>query len=206
MAERRKKDKGREIQLEGFGLLAATAVLIALLVGAFWAGRWFERQGDPGARRLASAGGDLLPGGGGPGFEPQGDVIQDPIDLESTADVFDGAGGSSQDEPQREIRPAPRESAPPRQADRQPAVEVSAPRDGRFWVQVFAGRDEDGAAQVVERLRTAGFPVRLWQDREGRSTLYKVQVGGYNDKDSAADAAGRLQSAGFSGAWVTETR
>ena len=204
MAVERRRQADREIRLEGAGLLLASLVLLAGLIGAFQAGRWFE--GRSSGNSFAASPFDGRPSGDGAGFQPHGDVIQEPVDLESETDVFDRADPSTA-EPQREAttrddrgRSRSRDSG--RTTER--AEEVTPAQDGRYWVQVFAGRDEDGAAQVVDRLRSSGFPVKLFRDREGRGTLYKVRVGGYDERGAARDAAGRLQSAGFSGAWVTE--
>ncbi len=172
----------REIRIQGIALFVTGGVLLALLVLAFWAGRWFERQMAP-AAPAASRG-----------------TAQDAVKEDSKADdltFFDTLGGGKTAEPQREARPKPA------------AAETAAPatpaaRGGPFFVQVFAGRDRRAAEEIVRSLGSRGYPVSVEGEREGRGALFKVRVGGYGDRAEAQAVADRLKREGQAGAWVTK--
>ena len=70
-------------------------------------------------------------------------------------------------------------------------------------MQVFAGRDRKAAESLFDQLKSAGYPARVFSEREGAGGLFKVRVGGYATEDEARSAASKLQKAGFAGAWVT---
>jgi hypothetical protein len=187
----REEDDIREFRLEGMGLMIAGGALIVLLVASFYFGRWYERQtGFP-----AHSGSPLSPGS-----DALGNVVdsEEPADVGDKADFFDDLEGEQKQlEPQREARSTQREEAgtPP-----QPAA--AAP-GGSFYVQVLAGRDRTSVEKMVEDLRGQGYPVRLFSEKEGRGTLFRVRVGGYPDRAEADKAAEKLRREGHSGAWVT---
>ena len=81
---------------------------------------------------------------------------------------------------------------------------AEAPSGGKWYVQVFAGRDRNSAEGLVRELEAAGYSVRLFSEREGRGALYKVRVGGYPTRDAAAGAADKLKGEGHAGAFPTE--
>lgn len=91
----------RELRLEGLGLLLVAGVLIVLLGGAFYVGRWYERQVGPGSA-------------GAPGSARLTDPlanVEAPADIDRSADFFDDVqGAETEAEPQREV---PRESPEP---------------------------------------------------------------------------------------------
>jgi len=194
MADERRDEGVREFRLEGLGLAVIGGVLLAALAGAFFLGRWYERQTlGPIAARAAGEG------------DPLANVVraveQEPADVDADAGYFDRIeGGEQQAEPQREAR---QPASTPGPAGGAPAAAAAPERAGDYFVQVFAGRDESSAAALVQRLRAAGHPVRLHSEREGDGSLYKVQVGGYATMDEARAAAKRLQDQGYPGAWVT---
>ena len=88
-------------------------------------------------------------------------------------------------------------ATPPPPAAEQPAAE------GAFWVQVVAGRDRASIENVIDELRGKGYSARLFSEREGAGSLFKVRVGGYGERGEADQAAEKLRQQGYSGAWVT---
>ena len=191
--ERSGIDDVREFRLEGVGLVVIGGVLIAALLGAFYVGRWYERQTTP--MQLSAAG----------QTDPLEHVVasSEPADVDASATVFDTVNsGSDAAEPQRQTSPAggaaPRE-APPDRADTPPPA-----RAGDYWVQVFAGRDRRSAEGQYDALKAAGYAVRLFAEKEGEGSLFKVRVGGFPGRDEAGAAAQELQQRGFTGAWVTK--
>jgi hypothetical protein len=175
----------REIRLEGAPLLFLGGAALALLVGAFYVGRWVERAEAPpapgnGASR--TAGGEPL------------DSASDDVNFFDTL-----GGGEKASEPRREAV-----KSAPSPAEEQPAAPL--PGSGPWVVQVFAGRDKATADLLVRTLREKGHPVRLDARREGSGSLYRVQVGGYPSRETAEGTAERLKKDGMSGAWVTRTR
>jgi cell division septation protein DedD len=185
-------DAVREVRLEGAGLVVIGAVFVGALAGAFFLGRWYERSSRP---PLPLA---------GPGFEAAAVPGEAPrvgaTDVAETATYFDSVqGGEQQLEPQREAAARPTE----REVSAGPAA--SRPGgSGDFYVQVFAGRDEQAAAGLVRKLELEGYTVRLDTERESGGALYKVRVGGYESQDFARGAASELQDRGYTGAWVTK--
>ncbi len=175
-------DEGvREIRLEGWWIAAPAALVVVLLVAAFWGGRVFERV----TAESPEAGAGGAPAGASP------EEAEPPDDLT----FFDTlAGGGKAAEPGREVRPQ-REAAP---------RGAPTPRaDGPFLVQVFAGRDRHAAEDLLEALRGQGYPVRVEGEREGRGALLRVRVGGYATRAEAQAVAERLAREGHAGAWVT---
>ena len=194
-SRKKKNDDVREFRLEGFGLFFSIAALAVLMGGSFWAGRqWERRQADPsglpGDARLTEA-------------NVAADALKPPADVDSEMTIFDRADGTVA-EPEREV--AAEREEPSRNVRRAVEQAVVEDRSAPFFVQVFAGRDEATATQLIDRLEGAGYRVRLFTEPDGQGTLYKVRVGGYPERDSARSAASRLQGAGHSGAWVTEVR
>jgi cell division septation protein DedD len=193
--DRKTGDAVREFRLEGVSLLLVAGVLIVLLGGAFYAGRWYERQVGPAAGAVQGLGFEEDPLGNVAQIEPAADVDEE-------ADFFDAAeGGQKQLEPERQVnRPAAgRDSA----AAPAPAAAPAASA-GSFYVQVFAGRDRGSAEGLVDELQKKGYSVRLFSEAEGRGALYKVRVGGYAEIDEAREMAKKLQAAGYAGAFATE--
>ena len=213
MSSGRRKDSVRELRLEGLGLVLLGFVLIVLMGGSFWVGRWYERRLEPTTQASIEEPAFAVP-------KARPDAVKEAADLDASSGTFDTLGeGGSEAEPQREARDRDRGSdgrgeqavAPAPTAGREPARPASTPKreirqarersGGNYFVQVFAGRDQAGAGELVDRLKAAGYPVRLRTEGD----LYKVQVGGYGDAAAARSAANRLQGAGYTGAWVTKT-
>lgn len=192
MSERQSGDSVREFRFEGVGLVVVLGAVLLTLAGAFWGGRWYERrQGPPGA-----AGGPLDSGPLTHVVEPQ-----EAVDTDASVDYFDGAsGGERQAESGRQARELPPAPVKIEEAP-QPVAEPSA---GRFYVQVFAGRDRGSAEKIVGKLREGGFTVRMFTENPGADPLFKVRVGGFATQDDARAAATRLKGAGHDGAFVTE--
>jgi len=203
MAQRREKEV-RELRLEGAGLFVIVAFLAAILVGAFFLGRWYEQSsGEPtDLAKLAS------------------DPLENVVDAEQLESVelegshFDQVGGDVKAEPQRQaIKPAEKkpepvvqQEAPKPQATttKAAASAPSATQGGDFYVQIAALRDRSSADKVVSELEALGYPVRLFSENEGSGKLYRVRVGGYATRDEAAMAAAKLKTQGHPGAFPTK--
>lgn len=203
MAQRREKEV-RELRLEGAGLFVIVAFLVAILVGAFFLGRWWEQSsGEPtDLAKLAS------------------DPLENVVDAEQLESVelegghFDQVGGDVQAEPQRQaIQPA--EKKPEPEVEKQPAKPTpareaattaapAATQGGPFYVQIAALRDRSSADKVVSELEALSYPVRLFSEDEGSGKLYRVRVGGYATRDEAALAAAKLKTQGHPGAFPTK--
>jgi len=198
-ADRNDSDSAHEVRLEGVGLLLGGGFLLALVVGAFFLGRWVERQAHPPLDLAQVESGRLAQ----VGVEQQPDA-----DAAEGLTVFDTVEqGEAAAEPGREVRspePAPRQAdEPPPSA--LPAGGVGADDDGGFYVQVLALRDRSAAAEVIRGLERKGYNVRLFTEREGQSVLYKVRVGSYASRELAGAARDELRNGGHPGAFVWPT-
>ncbi|MBZ5639156.1 MAG: SPOR domain-containing protein [Acidobacteriia bacterium] len=172
----------RDVRIEGLALFVTGGAILALVVLAFWAGRWFERQVSPPAAASRDASGRTAKD------EPRADDVT----------FFDTLGSGKAAEPQREAHTKTAPAEPP-----QVASPLAAARSGPFFVQVFAGRDRQAAEEIVRSLGGRGYPVAVEGEQEGRGTLFKVRVGGYPDRAEAQTVADRLKREGQAGAWVT---
>jgi hypothetical protein len=183
----RDREDVRELRVEGPGLFIVGAMIIVALFGAFFLGRWYERKQHPAPQSMFDS------------TDPLANVAapEEPVDLDESADFFDTLEGEEkQMEPGREVRegrgrPSPATSGPA------PAA------TGKFYVQVFAGRDLQAAEGLIAKLKSQGHPTRLFREAEGQGALYKVRVGGYASRDEARQASQQLVGEGYSGAWVT---
>lgn len=178
----------RELRLEGPLLLAIGGVLLALLAGAFYLGRWVERLSAPPAAVAA---------------DPLKHVAEDPVAVTDKLSFFDTLSGPGKEsEPRREIKPA---SAP---APATPRTETpsAAAGTGPWFVQVFAGRDRKAAEDVVKRIVAGGHAVRMETERDGAESLFKVRVGGFATREDADREAQKLRSEGQGGAFVVRPR
>jgi cell division protein FtsN len=189
------EDPPREVRLEGAGLIVIGGVAIAILVGVFFIGRWYERQFHSVPTTMAES------------IDPLGQVAvggsQQPADVDQDATDFDKIEGQEQElEPAREVtHSTPDDLVAKPEATPVPTTAVVG---GDYYVQVFAGRDESSAASLVTRLSTEGYPVKLHSVSEGQGVLlYKVRVGGYPTENDARSKAKQLQADGYHGAWVT---
>jgi len=195
-ADRQESDSSHELRLEGLGLLIGGGFLLALIVGSFFLGRWVERRSHP------------VPTLGTETAGPLAQIDAREPDLEATQgmDFFDTLEGEQkQAEPGRELaQPAPE----PRAAEPAPPPATHAPNtteNGEFFVQVVAVRDQRAAAEVIQSLEAKGYGVRLFSEREGQGTLYKVRVGGYATREQAGAARDALRQSGHPGAFVWTT-
>jgi len=196
VADRHDAESSHEFRLEGIGLVLGGGFLIAVIAGAFFLGRWVERSADPAEVSSSDGAGPLAQI---TTREPDADAGQGLTYF----DVLEGQG--KQLEPARETttRPAVTREAQPGPVKPSMQLEQPGARDGDFYVQVGAHRDQAAAAELIDTLKKQGYDVRLFSEREGQGVLYKVRVGGYATEQRARDTAGRLRSAGYAGAWVT---
>ena len=195
-ADRHESDSAHELRLEGLGLLLGGGFLVALIIGSFFLGRWVERRAHPAQALAADTAGPLAQIG----------TREPDLDAADSLTHFDRMEGQELEvEPARELsRPTtPTRKAPPAaEATARPAVRVE---DGGFYVQVVAVRDQRAAAEVIQSLESKGYGVRLFSEREGQGTLYKVRVGGYRTREQAGEARDALRETGHPGAFVWTT-
>lgn len=186
--DRDSADSVREFRLEGPGLIVLGGLIIAAIAGAFLIGRWYERT----VRPVPNAAGLL-------DSDPLAHVAdeQEPADVAQSTNFFDTLEGENKEaEPQRETAgPAPAVPA---------AAPAAAASGGDYYVQVFAGRDRKAAEGLIAKLQSEGDRVRLFSEKEGQGSLFKVRVGGFADEEGARKAAGDLVRRGYAGAWVTK--
>ena len=189
-SERDREEEVREFRLEGLGLFVIGGVLVAALVGSFFGGRWYERSVSP-VSRLGLSGDD-----------PLAHVAQteQPAEVDETANFFDTMqGGEKEAEPGRQVAVEGAQA----QAPTPPPAASTPASAGPNFVQVFAGRDRKAAESLFDQLKAAGYPARVFSERDGPGGLFKVRVGGYATEEEARSAAAKLQKEGFAGAWVT---
>ena len=93
------------------------------------------------------------------------------------------------------VKPAP--VAPPPAQDRLKPVPQRA--TGKFVVQVGAFADANNAAQLQQRLRSAGFDSFV----DKGPVLHKVQIGPFETRDEAVKTRTRLEAAGLSAIIIT---
>ena len=200
-ADQGDEDSTREVRLEGLGLVVVGGILLAAVCGAFYLGKWVEAREHP-AQVLADA-----------GEGPLSQVVRSNSVESATEDTsfFDNIDDSeAEPEPEREARPETPKAVPPPAKKTTPETKPAAKRAdqpsdpggaGDYWVQVFAGRDRSSAESLVGKLKSDGYLVKVFSEREGQGLLFKVRVGGYPSKDRAQRLAGVLKESGYS-AWV----
>jgi cell division septation protein DedD len=132
-----------------------------------------------------------------------------PLDSDRGLTYFDDLQGAEQEaEPGREIPIEQPDQATPAVRSLDPALappEDVELEDGPFYIQVFAGRDRSSAEELVGRLQSGGYRVRLFSERDGPGSLFKVRVGGYPSDARAREISEELKTKGYSGAWVARS-
>ena len=188
--DRRDSDTAREVRLEGFGLVLGGGVIVALIAGAFYAGRFVERGAHPPAQGPAAA------------AEAPVERLGPAVEATTGTNVFDGVGtGDKRLEPARDAVDASAETAR-RAAEAELPSPATPAASGAFYVQVLALRDRGAAAEILVGLERQGYGARLFSEREGGGLLYKVRVGGYETREQAIAARDALRASGHPGAFV----
>jgi hypothetical protein len=181
------QEEVREFRLEGVGLVVVSIALIAAFSAAFIFGRWFERRSRPETLTTLSEQDPLARVAGG--------ELNDVDESMTFFDSLESADGEAAGD-------VPEERAPVATTTR----EETAPDrpDGRWVVQVFAGRQRESADRLIGQLTKAGHKAWLDQEVVGGETLYKVRVGGWDDRSGAEKAAATLKTEGHRGAFPME--
>jgi cell division septation protein DedD len=99
----------------------------------------------------------------------------------------------------------PPPAAPPRVA-KSPAANAGsglASRGPGFVIQVFSGRDEAQAKQVLQRLENDGQRASLSPVQVGSLTMYRVRVGVFADRAAADKAANAIRHKHKLDTWIT---
>jgi rare lipoprotein A len=98
------------------------------------------------------------------------------------------------------VQPAPVQPAP---APRPAPTPAPAPKpSGKFLVQVGAFADAGNAAQLQQRLQSAGFDAFI----DKGPVLHKVQIGPFETRDEAVKIRSRLETAGLSAIILTSAQ
>lgn len=181
----------REVRLEGVILYVVGGLFLAALAGAFYLGKWVEHRSSPQGFLPAESPGDA-----------PGAVGQESREIGQEASDFDTITDREQEaEPERQVGRPPQAHSDA--GESRGGVGATSPtQDGRFFVQVFALRDQGSAQNLLNGLSKKGFPVRLDTEREGEGALYKIRVGGYATRHDASAMADRLRTDGYPGAFV----
>lgn len=80
---------------------------------------------------------------------------------------------------------------------------IAGPRPGTWAVQVSSLRDRNAANQLVQRLRSKGYPAFLVAPTPGAPLqLHKVQVGRYGDRAEAQKVDARLKKEEQFDTWI----
>jgi cell division septation protein DedD len=214
-----------EIALTNRQVVVAFVILLACLLGSFFAGVWMGR-GEAGtdlqspAERQAEAGsveelpffsgGELGEGDG----EPQAveraapPAAPDPAELRAEREARRRAEGPAlgSDAPV---------AAPPEVRPERPPVATSpgAPGGGAAAapagtagpvIQVFSSNDRDQAERIIERLRTGGERPFMSPVEVGGQTMYRVRLGPFADRAEAESVADRVRRAYRLETWITQ--
>lgn len=79
---------------------------------------------------------------------------------------------------------------------------VSVAQAGGYTIQIGAFTTQQGAVNMMNKLRGSGYDAYISQAVQGRANVYRVRVGRYPSKSHAAYDAARLQQSGFE-TWIT---
>ena len=190
-------DAFHEIQLSGkqlvFLFMATTVVSVVIFLLGVVVGRSVRAE-DIAVDPAVSAAADPAPQTG-PAAAP-GETPAAPAEPSlSYHQRLESEKSPAEDLKPRAQTPAPapaRAAAPEPPPVPSPAAQGAKP--GMFAVQVQALRDRDAAAQVVQRLRSKGYPAFVVAPTVGAPTqLFRIQVGRYNDMAEAQKMEARLK-------------
>jgi cell division septation protein DedD len=196
-------DAFHEIQLSGkqlvFLFMATTVISVVIFLCGVVVGRGVRAE-DIGVDPSVAAASAPAPAVPAPSAEA---LTADPPTPPSEAPLSYQQRLESEKAPAEDLKtkPEPRRSEPEAArtagaADRQPLIPpaTQGARPGTWAIQVQALRDRDVAGQVVQRLRSKGYPAFLVAPTAGAPTqLFRVQVGRYSERGEAQQVEMRLK-------------
>ncbi len=112
-------------------------------------------------------------------------------------------------EPPQQVTEPPPPTAPPPTAPPPPPPTVTQSDSGAgdggpgFVIQVFSGRDEAQAQQVLQRLKGDGQRAFLSPVKVGSLTMYRVRVGVFRDRAAADRVANAIRTTHKLDTWIT---
>jgi cell division septation protein DedD len=206
-------DAFHEIQLSGkqlvFLFMATTVISVAIFLCGVLVGRGVRVE-DIGVDPAVAAAADPAPAAQPVSTEP---LATDPPSPPAEGQLSYHKRLESEKSPAEDLKPS---SDPPR-ADPAPKAVVSAPdpkpalpssatqgaKPGVWAVQVVSLRDGDAASQLVQRLRSKGYPAYVVGPSAGTPTrLFRVQVGRYDDRPEAQQVSARLKKEEQFDTWI----
>jgi DedD protein len=189
-----------EIQLSGkqlvFLFMATTVISVVIFLCGVFVGRGGVRAEDIGVNSSVAAAADpAAPLPGPVTSEPPTPPSEAPLTyqqrLESEKSVPETL--KPRTEPARS-EPDTARATPPERQSAPSASATNGARPGTWAIQVQALRDREVATQVVQRLRSKGYPAFLVAPTAGAPTqLFRVQVGRYPDRADAQQVESRLK-------------
>lgn len=105
--------------------------------------------------------------------------------------------------PPTQTQPAPTQPTPTRSTTANPGATAPRSTGPGFVIQVFSGRDETQARQVLKRLRNDGREAFLSPVEVGSLTMYRVRVGPFGDRARADRAANEITKKHKLDTWIT---
>lgn len=214
-----------EVALSNRQVLMVFVVLLLCVVVAFVAGVWVGRQGslapvetveaqtissgteeeDQPLERLdffsrdGEAEGSPAAEDTSPPVEPQPAPAEQPPAAVAQVDA------PVEPAPQPQPMPAPAAeapaAAPPAAPSPAPAAETAS---AGLVIQVFSSSSQDQARQVLDRLRSGGYPALLSPVEVSGQTMYRVRIGPYSDRQVAEGIADEVRREYRLETWITE--
>ena len=195
-------DAFHEIQLSGkqlvFLFMATTVVSVVIFLLGVVVGRSVRAEDITVDAAVAAAGDPALPAQSEPAAVPADAPVtpaEPPLSYHQRLESDKSPAEDLKPKAQPPAADASRAAAP--SPDPQPPVPSPAAqgaRPGNWAVQVLALRDRHAATQVVQRLRSKGYPAFVVAPAAGAPTqLFRIHVGRYGDRAEAEQVGARLK-------------
>ena len=191
-----KERNNAELEIGGFGLLAAALLVLGMCAASFWLGRWSVQAGvgvsangraDEAVMKEEGDVGEALTFFDGLELAPELSVQGD-----ERTELGSDAPGEEKPAPET-AAPAPGSASPPLPA---------ASGDGRFQIQVLASAERTAAEAVLARLQRRGYRAVVVEGEKDGRPIYRVRVGGYSDEASARRAADAIEEQEGLRTWI----
>ena len=223
-------DGFHEIQLSGkqlvFLFMATTVISVVIFLCGVLVGRQVSAEGIGAAAGLVASAEEPAPAADAlvpeqidpPATPPEGDLryrarlegASSPETLkprvEDSEPVTELPNPVPETTPEATAPPdPPPPAAEPAATKPEPETPRSAdgPQPGVWAVQVISLSDRAGAARIVQRLQSKGYPAFLVAPASGGpAKLYKVQVGRYGDRSAAQKVEARLKKEEQFDTWI----
>ena len=220
-----------EIALTNRQVLVAFVILLACLLGSFFAGVWVGRgEAEAAGPQMAEETVEEPAGPAALDFfadgeleeigdqMPAGEARRDPAELRAEREARQPAGpdlaggeGAALGEaaPARRPEPEPPPAARDEPGERTSSVspepaQPAARATGGPMVQVLSTADRDQAEKVASRLDNAGLDVSLASVQVDGRTMYRVRLGPYGDRAEAERVAERVRRELRLDTWIVQ--